>query len=440
MPTHSQDTPAVVRFKAATASANRFRFTRERIEKAAQPLLRLPQPFRLYDTDVPGLTLRRQSGTTLVYYLHKRVNGRLWNIRLAPHTANADLDTIRANARDTLHRLYSGTYEAEEAARAADAAAGLDKLQAVTLLEATEMHVGGTQPPLRTSTAANYRTASQRLAKAAGGLLGSTPLSTLTPNDVRAAYEALCAEVSPQTASGYMRAARAVVESWRWRHPEARIPAHNVITLAMKRGAKSLWVTAAPRNRALRPSEVPTFLAAAQQLAAAAKPNRATMFNLVAFLTLTGLRFTEAAELRWSEADLASAALLIPASRMKGKRPFHKHLGKEAVALLGLQHKASGGGTYVFPSPQDADIPVDDARTAVTAICRLAGVTVSPHDLRRSFIRAAARAMLPTARIKSLVAHSPGKDVTEGYVGDLTDADPAADAQKAEDFLTSGGL
>ena len=37
--------------------------------------------------------------------------------------------------------------------------------------------------------------------------------------------------------------------------------------------------------------------------------------------------------------------------------------------------------------------------------------------------------MLPTARIKALVAHSPGTDVTDGYVGGLAD-DPAADAQR----------
>jgi integrase len=438
MPTHSQDTPSIVRFKAATASANRFRFTRERIEKAAKPLLRLPAPFTLYDTDVPGMTLRRQKGTTLVYWLQKRVAGRLWRIRLAQHTANADLDAIRDAARDILHSLYAGTYQAEQEARAADAAAGLDRLQAVTLLEATEMHVEATQPPLRAGTAANYRTASQRLAGAAEGRLASTSLSSVTPNDVRAAYEALCGEVSPQTASGYMRAARAVVEAWRWRHPEARIPAHNVISLGMRQGSKSRWVTAPPRNRALKPAEVPAFLAAARYLAAGAKPNRASMFRLVEFITLTGLRFTEAAELQWSEVDLTGASLHIPASRMKGKRPFNKPLGTDAVALLSEQRKVSGGGVYVFPSPQDANIPVDDARTAMTAICSQIDVTVSPHDLRRSYIRAAARAMLPTARIKALVAHSPGTDVTDGYVGGLED-DPAADAQRVEDYLTGGG-
>ena len=184
---------------------------------------------------------------------------------------------------------------------------------------------------------------------------------------------------------------------------------------------------------------MPAFLAAARYLAAGAKPNRASMFRLVAFLTLTGLRFTEAAELEWSEADLVGAALHIPASRMKGKRPFNKPLGREAVALLSEQHKVSGGGVYVFPSPQDAEIPVDDARTAMTAICSQIGVTVSPHDLRRSYIRAAARSMLPSARIKSLVAHAIGKDVTDGYIGGLDEGDAAADAQRVEDQLTGAG-
>lgn len=438
MPTHPQDTPSIVRFKAATASANRFRFTRERIEKATRPLLRLPKAFTLHDTDVPGLILRRQKGTALVYYLQKRVAGRLWHIRLAQHTANVDLDAIRAEARDILHRLYAGTYEAEAAARAADAAAGVDQLLTATLPEATETYLAASQPPLKKGTRDNYKIAVQRLAKAAEGLFEKTPLATLTPADVRTVHDAICKEVSPQTASGYMRVARAVVEGWMARFPESRTPPFNVITRGMKQGRKSRWVTAAPRNRALKPAEVPAFLAATEALAAAVEPSRATMFHLVRFIMLTGLRFAEAAQLEWSEVDLADATLLIPAHRMKAKRPFRKPLGKAAVALLAAQHQVSGRGKFVFPSPQDPTIAIDDARTAMSAVCTRAGVLVSPHDLRRTYIRSAARAMLPTARIKSLVAHSLGKDVTDGYVGGLED-NPAADAQKVEDHLVGGG-
>jgi integrase len=438
MPTHPQDTPSVVPFKAATATANRFRFTRERIATAARPLLRLPKPFTLYDTDVPGLALRRQKGPTLTFWLQKRVSGRLWWIRLAPYTVNCDLEALRSQARDILHRLYAGTYEAEAAARAADAAAGVDGLLAETLLEATERYLTASQPPLRQGTRDNYRIASRRLAKASGGLFAKTPLASLTPADVRTAYDDLCTEVSPQTASGYMRVARAVVEGWMASFPEARTPPFNVVTRGMKQGRKSRWVTAPPRNRALKPADVPAFLAAANSLAIAAKPNRATMFRLVAFLTLTGLRFAEAAELEWSEVDLADGSLLIPAHRMKAKKPFRKPLGTTAVALLTAQRETTSTGQFAFPSPQDPAIAIDDARTAMAAICRRAGVSVSPHDLRRTYIRAAARSMLPTARIKSLVAHSLGKDVTDGYVGGLED-NPADDAQKVEDFLTGGG-
>lgn len=438
MPTRPKDTPSVVPFKAATATATRFRFTRERIAATARPLLRLPQPFTLYDLDVPGLTLRRQKGPTLTFWLQKRVAGRLWRIRIAPYTANADLDAVRASARDILHGLYAGTYEAEEAARAADAAAGVDKLLTVTLPEATERYLEASQPPLKRGTRDNYKIASQRLAKAAEGLLEKTPLASLTPTDVRLAHEELCKEVSPQTASGYMRVARAVVEGWMASFPESRTPPFNVISRGMKQGRKSRWVTAPPRNHSLKPAEVPAFIAAANSLATATKPNRAAMFRLVAFITLTGLRFAEAAELEWSEVDLADGSLLIPAHRMKAKKAFRKPLGTAAVALLTAQHKATGTGQFVFPSPQDPTIAIDDARSAMAAVCTKAGASVSPHDLRRTYIRAAARAMLPTARIKSLVAHSLGKDVTDGYVGGLED-NPTVDAQKVEDFLTGGG-
>ena len=437
--TTPQDKGTIVPFKAATAKQTKFRFTRERIATVARPLLNIPQPFTLYDTDVSGLILRRQTGDSLVYWLQKRVSGRLFRVRLAQHTANADLDAIRTAARDLLHRLYTGTYEAEEAQQEADKAAGMDTLAAMTLAQATEAYIAGSNPPLRTGTASMYKIAAERISGASKGLLRDKPLAQWTSADVRAAFDALSAEVKPQTVSGYMRAARAVVEGWRWRHPEARLPAHNVITLGMRLGNKSRWVTAAPRTRALRPAEVPAFIAAAQSLGQKAKPGRASMFRVVELLTLTGLRFAEAAELRWAEVDLAGGTLHISSDRMKGKRPFSKPLGKAAVALLAAQHEVTGSGVHVFPSPTDPSIPIDDARAAVAEACKVARVHVTPHDLRRSYIRAAALCMLPAAQIKALVAHAVGKDVTEGYIGSL-EVDPHADAQLVEDFLTGGQM
>ena len=143
--------------------------------------------------------------------------------------------------------------------------------------------------------------------------------------------------------------------------------------------------------------------------------------------------------MRWAEVDLAGGTLHISSDRMKGKRPFSKPLGKAAVALLAAQHEVTGSGVHVFPSPTDPSIPIDDARAAVAEACKVARVHVTPHDLRRSYIRAAALCMLPAAQIKALVAHAVGKDVTEGYIGSL-EVDPHADAQLVEDFLTGGQM
>ena len=184
-------------------------------------------------------------------------------------------------------------------------------------------------------------------------------------------------------------------------------------------GSKSRWVTAPPRSRALKPSETPRFIAAAHALAAESKTNRASIFRLVEFLALTGLRFSEAAELSWSEVDLGGATLNISPERMKGKRPFVKPLGKLAASVLQSQRELSIAGRFVFPSPANAEKPIDDARVAIAETCKRAGVVVTPHDLRRTFIRAAALAMLPTARIKALVAHADSEKSTACRYGSL---------------------
>jgi integrase len=204
----------------------------------------------------------------------------------------------------------------------------------------------------------------------------------------------------------------------------------------MGEGKKSLWASAKPRKRSLKASETMPYIMAARHHAAEAKPHRAGAYRLLELLALTGLRFAEGAELRWDEVDLADAALRIGANRMKAKAQFDKPLGKAAVEVLRAQHAASGGGVFVFPSPTKPAVPIDDARGAMTAVCRSIGTTITPHDLRRTFIRAAEAAGLPHSRIKALVAHTvDGTDVTSGYLGDGFNDDPHRDAQRVEDFL-----
>jgi integrase len=415
---------------------NTFRFNPQNIKQAVTRLMRLDVPFMLRDTDVPGLCLRRQTGDRMSFLVEKRWQKRLYRVAIAgwhPLMSAADIEQVRIEARAIINQVKTGTYAATVAAARAAKAAGVDELRTMTITKATEAYIAAAQPPLRSRTEEGYRLAAKRAA--AAGKLADTPLVDWTPDDVRAAYNALVTETSAQSASGYMRCLRAVVNGWRDRFPEASTPI-NVIVTGMRASGKSRWVNADPRNRSLLAREIKPFLDACAVMASQADDRHAGVFRLLGLLCLTGMRFTEGAALRWSEVNIDRGMLSLPDTRMKGKTAFSKPLGRRAVELLRAQQKISGSGAFVFPSANKAGDHIDDVRYAMALVCRTAGCTeITPHDLRRTFLRAAEACGLPASRIKALVHHAAGGDVTAGYIGwGFADAIDDA-AQRVEDFM-----
>lgn len=73
--------------------------------------------------------------------------------------------------------------------------------------------------------------------------------------------------------------------------------------------------------------------------------------------------FVRSSELRgatWDEVDLDKAEWLIPAERMKMKRPHVVPLARQVVALFASMRQLSGGGRLVFPGLASATRPISD--------------------------------------------------------------------------------
>jgi integrase len=80
--------------------------------------------------------------------------------------------------------------------------------------------------------------------------------------------------------------------------------------------------------------------------------------EVVAALQLLGLTFVRPGELRnaaWSEFNLGAAIWVIPAGRMKMRRPHRVPLAPQAVAVLKCLHDLTGRGTLLFPSVRSPD-------------------------------------------------------------------------------------
>jgi integrase len=110
----------------------------------------------------------------------------------------------------------------------------------------------------------------------------------------------------------------------------------------------------------------------------------------VKMLILSGQRRNEIARLRWSEIDMAEKVVILPAERMKAKRPHELPLSSPMLSLL--EGITRGKGDYVF-STTDGNAPISGFAKLKTrldkAIAKEAGGSDKLpawrlHDLRRT--------------------------------------------------------
>ena len=78
-------------------------------------------------------------------------------------------------------------------------------------------------------------------------------------------------------------------------------------------------------------------------------------------MALTFTRTGELIEARWSEINLKSGEWLIPAARMKMRRPHLVPLSKQAVAVFKKLAKLTSDREYVFPNRNDPSKPASKA-------------------------------------------------------------------------------
>lgn len=122
----------------------------------------------------------------------------------------------------------------------------------------------------------------------------------------------------------------------------------------------------------------------------------------------------EVVGMRWSEIDRAAKTWLIPADRMKGKRPHLVPLSELALELLDQAAALTegNGSEFVFASPRTEDDAHIDRRAFSRAMKRIVDATemaaATPHDLRRTGATALTSERLGIARfiVSQVLAHA----------------------------------
>lgn len=189
----------------------------------------------------------------------------------------------------------------------------------------------------------------------------------------------------------------AIAQGWRLDNP-----AQNINQALPKVGKRQA------HRKALPYSEVAGCIEAVRNSGA----GQATKLALE-FLVLTASRSGEVREARWEEVDLATAVWLIPAERMKMKRPHRVPLPPRAVAILEEAKAIADGAGYIFPGTKRGR-PLSDM--TLSKLVKELGFRADVHGFRTSFRTwAQERTKFPREVAEAALAHAIGGAVEQAY-------------------------
>jgi integrase len=273
----------------------------------------------------------------------------------------------------------------------------------LTLKQALEAYLDG-NASLRASSIKDYRLWCEKhlkdwLDKPLGGI--TREMTEKRHADIAAKIEGQRGKGKGQaTANATFRAFRAVYNFAADR--DQAMPPNPVKIL------KRRWFEIKRRERMVKFDELRAFYAALGDL------ENKVASDYVKLLLFTGLRRTEAASLKWSDVDFKAETFTIPGERVKNGKTLTLPMNDLVSGLL-IARRAIGKTEYVFPANSESG-HIEEPGGAFDEIEEATGIKVSAHDLRRTFLTIAESLDISPLAIKTLVNHSPGRDVTAGYV------------------------
>ncbi len=130
----------------------------------------------------------------------------------------------------------------------------------------------------------------------------------------------------------------------------------------------------------------------------------------------TGLRFSDAVGLKWSQVDLVARKLKRSGMETKGQRTMELPLSDFVYDLLASRKskRLDPKNDFVFPGEAKSG-HMEAPKRAIQRIKKMTGLHVNPHMLRHSFISVMEQCGIQFLKRKALVGHISGKDTTEGY-------------------------
>lgn len=382
------------------------------------------------DTRVAGLQLIVTRRGVKSWYLYRRTGPRRQPKRhflghypdLTPELARRKAEQWRANIANGSDP--TATREAERA-------------RGVTFAQAFEAFSQARGSSLKARTLHDYRRflePSEAGGAAPFGDWRNRAIVSITKDQVSARHRALTAERGAAQADYAMRFLRSLINFARYYYESAEgVPLVAENPVQRLNQAKS-WNRIKGRSNHVKPHEFQAWFDALKSLRKGGEASQgALVADYLELLVLTGLRRSEAAQLRRADVDLKDATLTIrdPKNREEHTLPLSDRLLE--ILRARLCQAEPGPAAFVFPG-EGAGGYLVEPRRPMRKVIEASEVQFSLHDLRRTFATVAERLDIPAYALKRLLNHKMRNDVTAGYIVPSVDR-LRGPMQKVTDFI-----
>lgn len=381
-----------------------MKLTKTNIDRIAKPGL-FASDVLYWDTEIKGFGLRVTPTGKTTFIAQGRVHGigAAVRVTVGPYGVFTP-DQAREAAKEHLRNMGRGV-DPRDVKRQ-------DEAMKVTLRDVADAYFA--RPgKLKEAT----RNEMDRHVKSVFGSWENKPIASITEADVRKRHREMCATglrgtPAPGQAQISLVTLRTLVNfaNRRYKRGDGSLLIPNNPVNALKDD----FVEFKPRTRdvdAKKVGEVYHMLAEAR--VSARDDDARAGVDLVRLLLLTGARRNEGAMLTWDRVDLDEGWFHLPDP--KNRNPVWMPLSSQAVGLLkSLPRRKLEDGTespFVFPSRSKAG-HVMDTRAPLERVSKVAGLHLSAHDLRRTFVSVGVATLgIDLHKIELLTNHVP-KGVT----------------------------
>lgn len=351
----------------------------------------------VWDSVLPGFGVRVVPSGTRAYIIQRRMNGKQRRVTLGRHGV-LTADQARKRATTMLGDMAGGTDPVFVRRK--------QKALGVTLRQVMDSYLAE-RGNLKERSKSDIR---RHITQSTFADWADLPVAVINRDKVARRFRQIDSAAQANQAFRILRAMLNYARV-RYRAPDDTtiLPENPVSVLSEGK----LWKKVGARNSYIPSDRVGEWWNALQALRHdPAQPSYSrTGADVVAFLLLTGLRWSEATELEWRRVDLQAGMLRLPDP--KNRRPVTLPLSSVALQLLIDRPK----GNYVFPG-RNGKGTVNDARPTLRKIAAATGIRVTPHDLRRTFRAVAGRCGIELWKTKLLMNHALSGDVTISHYTD----------------------